>query len=325
MSVNALLVACSLTATVSVEKLLRAAQMVALDYNDAAMASWCAAELQGYAGSTVPPYRILPARLMGTDKWGHQVPMVFGDAETDATVSQWPALLPIALIEQNYALGMGRAMRSDVPPELAVRLSKHFEIQGIPYHLIQVGSLGLVLSTVRQRIFQWALDAAGREPATRNRSAAVAAMLGMAPISELPASKAPVQPLPADVPPSSIYAGAGAQIVLVQNSSDVKVGRDTTTTTTNEIEALQALLSALEKARSESIAQGAQTAELEAVEGLIDEVKELVAMPKRRPGFVRSTVAAIGELAKSTATVVGAELAKPYAVGALATVASIFA
>lgn len=46
-SLNALLVACNYTHTVSVERLVRAAHFVANIYDDMAMADWCSAELQG--------------------------------------------------------------------------------------------------------------------------------------------------------------------------------------------------------------------------------------------------------------------------------------
>jgi hypothetical protein len=319
-SLNALLVACNYTHTVSVERLVRAAHLVANIYDDKAMADWCSAELQGYSGSTVPSYRKLPAKLMVSDMGGFQIPLVFPDAETNATVSQWPDLRSISLVEQSFITGRGRTFKSEVPADIASQLRSVFDLnnKSAPFHLISVDSLGHIVSTVRQKVFEWAVDASSRLPVRADNSAAVERMLGLPPSS--PATTQPATSSPGVTGMPNLYASGSAQVVIVQQSSGVTVGRDVSTT--NEVAALQTLLSSLEKVVGESIAAGASGKDVEPVVELIDEVKGLVAMPRRRPGLVESTVSAVKELAKTTATAVAAELAKPHVISALSMVAA---
>jgi hypothetical protein len=89
-----------LDSSVSVSDLLRKALLIATKLDIPEFKSWIENELSGYRSeSVVPPYRESAGTLMGQDRWGRWLPVLFSDSKLEEMIAKFQFVDAVTEIE----------------------------------------------------------------------------------------------------------------------------------------------------------------------------------------------------------------------------------
>lgn len=306
----AVLAAASCDQSVPVERLVRAAKLLAKAREDHDMTAWCDLELGGYRDTDIdelPTYRSLPVTLMAKDNWGRTVPALWGNTPAPANVLDCALHQPVGEVEQMVAGGATGSFEAHFPPEATALILTAFPGARDIYQVVQRGAVSAALVVIRQRVFDWAsasLDAVVNLPGGLK----VEDVLGMR-FEQTAAVKAP--PLTAE---------PGANITLhmhgVNDSSVIVNSAGATASvhkaTSDASETLKALLAALASELASARDRGRSPEEVAPVQQALDELHGLSQMPTHRPSWIRESLASLQRTLEGAAGALLSEAAKPH-------------
>lgn len=306
-----LLVTAASDPSVTGERLLRAALVVAKAVGDQDFTTWCQAELNGYFNTKVsdlPDYRWVVGVVMVKDQWGRVTPAMFGGSKDQERWSKAHIAEPLGQVEKNANMARDAEFYVPYSPELGTQLRNAFNGATDVFRVVARLCFENVVTHVRQQAFMWAVEGINREvPPSLGDTAA--ALLGIT------HAQAPRQaPMPAHV--ETLAAGTinlhHSNLLLHSTGASASVihhhGVDR--------DALVRLVAELRLA-IEGLAQANRPADLVAALG---ELQGLAAMPAPRPSFVSEALSSLRAVLEGGAGAVLGELGKPHVLALMANV-----
>lgn len=145
----------------STTDLLRKALLVARKLKIKNAEEWILLEMNGYgAENDVPKYRMVRGQLRGQDPYtGHYYPIIFKSEREMEIVSSKANGQSIGEIESTIAnAGPDDSFQTGIPHEFAVKWMRQFNLSGLPFLHVQKSELTKIVSSVRNKIVEWASD-----------------------------------------------------------------------------------------------------------------------------------------------------------------------
>ena len=305
-----LLVTAASDPTVSCERLIRAAFVVAKGFTDTTFAAWCEAELNGYYNrqqGDLPEYRWAHGTVMVKDTWGQTYPGMFKSAKDQERLGRAHIAEPIGQIEKNSEMPPDTEFYVSYSPEMATKLRQAFGGATDVFRLIQRLAFENVLTQARQKVFMWAVE----------NSALIAP-------PDLPSTTARLLGIthaqaPRTVPSPIAVEGLNGSITMSHSNLIVNSGGTTASVVHHQgidRDALVLLAKELREALA-SIDTAHRPADLVAS---ADELAGLAEMSAPRPSFVREALSSLRTVLEGGTGAVLGELSKPYLLTLIANV-----
>jgi hypothetical protein len=152
-----------LDSSVSVSDLLRKALLIATKLDIPEFKSWIENELSGYRSeSVVPPYRESAGTLMGQDRWGRWLPVLFSDSKLEEMIAKFQFVDAVteieAIIERTKRDKDAGNAYVDFTPEQQQILRNTLRSDAVRHtRFIRREDLFRVLNAVRNEILKWSL------------------------------------------------------------------------------------------------------------------------------------------------------------------------
>jgi hypothetical protein len=148
---------------VAVSNLLRKAKVIAHKLDGKEFLQWIDAELNGYDNETVPDYRMVRGQVKALNPYRGWVPVIFGDAEAEKTVSTGGAGPSVSEIEE-LLNNDSPTYEMPYPDSVAAQMLSDAPIRTKAVLVIGRGSLVGILNAVRNRLFDWVLSLEKENP-----------------------------------------------------------------------------------------------------------------------------------------------------------------
>ncbi len=306
-----LLVTAASDPSVTCERLLRAALVVAKAMDDLDFAAWCQAELNGYFNTKItdlPDYRWVVGVVMVKDQWGRVTPAMFGGAKDQEQLSRSHFAEPLGQVERNANMPRDTEFYVHYSPELGAQLRKAFDGATDVFRVVARLGFENVVTHVRQQAFMWAVEGINREvPPGLGDTAA--ALLGITHVQ--PPRHAPV-PAHAEALAAGTINFNNSNLLLNSAGASASVVHHQGV----DREALVLLVTELRLA-VEAVVEANRPADLVAA---LVELEGLAAMPALRPSFVSEALRSLRSVIEGGAGAVLGEVSKPHVQALIANV-----
>lgn len=143
---------------VSVMVLLRKARAISVKLGVQSINEWLRSEMEGYTNANIiPDYRRVTGKLECFNPYVGYIPLGSNSPDMDQQLSQRSLSIPLSEI-YDVALGEGHSVWLGFPPHLSHQLQSGMEFAFEPYLKVSVGQFRKIISSVRDRILNFALD-----------------------------------------------------------------------------------------------------------------------------------------------------------------------
>jgi hypothetical protein len=278
---------------VPTDDLLRRALVIARRLNVSELVEWIDAELNGYIpGQEVPGFRTVRGLLRAIDPYVGRIPLEVDSAEVARALSTMP--LRQSITELEHLADSPNGVKINYGHDVHKTLVEHLGGEIYPYVSVTSAQIRAVVSTVRNRILNWALDLEGR------------GVIGEG-MSFTPQEKQVVQ--------EQHYHFGNVSGSQIQISSNGSTQTQANSTAGNDLEALRGLIEALGSILDQGAVQGDAAGELRAE---LATLKAQAASPRPKWEIIKATARTIKTVAEEAAGNILGELAKPHVATLLA-------
>lgn len=300
--------------SVPLDRLIRAAEVLARASNDTEMVTWCGNELNGYPLGEVPDYRKAAAQCQAVDDYGRTLPVYSEDTGLLMALSECPIIQSVSAMKEMITGSLGAEFKVLFHPDMSVRFLKSIPGATEVFRVIQANAYRTALAGARQNLFKWAMH-------NINNSVILPGGVSMSALVGRSSATPRAEAIPAFE--GSYGLNVSGQVtggITVQMNSPGAAATTNTAVTTQPLDsaALKALADTfgdvLERART----TGAATAEFAALEATVLELKELAGMQKPHSSWLKSSLLSAKAIFENTAGGILTELAKPHAIPLLA-------
>lgn len=291
------------------DRLVRAAEVLARAAKDTEMVSWCDKELNGYPPGDVPEYRKAAAILKATDNYGRTTPVYSRDTKFLEIMAECPIFQPLSAIKEVTAGSANAEFKVLFHPDMAARILKAIPGATEVFRIIQANAYRTAQAGARQFLFKWAMH-------NINNSVALPGGLSMHALLGTTCAATKVEATPSlEAPIGFSVSGPVTGGITLQLNSPGATSTTTTTVTTQTIEpeALSALAEAFGEIVSKALTAGAPASECAALDQAILELRELSRMQKPNSNWIRSSLLSVKAILENTTGGILVELAKPHA------------
>lgn len=306
-----LLVTAASDPSVTCERLLRAALVVAKAMDDQDFAAWCQAELNGYFNTKVtdlPDYRWVVGVVMVKDEWGRVTPALFGGSKDQEQLSRSQIAEPLGQVERNANMPRETEFFVHYPTELGAQLRKAFNGATDVFRVVARLGFENVVTHVRQRAFMWAVEGINRE-VPHGLGDTTAVLLGIT--HAQPQRHTPV-PAHAETLAAGTINFNNSNLLLNSPGASPSVVHHQGV----DREALVLLVAELRQAM-EAVVEANRPADLVAA---LVELEGLAAMPAPRSSFVSEALSSLRAVIEGGAGAVLGEVSKPHVLTMIANV-----
>ena len=296
------------------DRLVRAAEILARAANDIEMVSWCEKELNGYPQGDVPDYRKAAAMLHATDSYGRTLPVYSEDTNFLEALAECPIFQSLSAMKELIAESSAGEFKVLFHPELSVRLRKAIPGATEVFRVIQANAYRSALAGARQYLFKWALR-------NINTSVSLPGGLSMAALVGASGTASAGKSLPMlEAPIGLNVSGQVTGGINVQLNSPGAASTNTTTVSAQPLDpaVLKALADAFTEVVEKARVAGAAASECAALDAAVVELKDLASMQKPPSSWLQSSLLTAKSIVENAAGGILTELAKPHAVPLLA-------
>lgn len=298
----------------SLDRLVRAAEVLAREANDVLMVSWCERELNGYPPDDVPDYRKAAAMLQATDNYGRTSPVTSKDTSLLEAMAECPIVQPLSAMKELIAGPQNAEFKVYFHPDTEVRLLKAIPAATEVFRIVQANSYRTAIAGARQFLFKWAMhniNSSVTLPTGLSMPALVGVASGATRRETTPALEAPF---------GFNVSGPITGGVTVQWNSPGATSTTNTTVSTQSLDpaALRALADAFSEVADKARTAGASAGECAALDEAILELRDLSKMAAPHAGWLRSSLLSAKAILENASGGILAELAKPHAIPLLA-------